>query len=205
MADSAEILRETDLGPDPVAQFEAWFAEVRRAGVAMPEAAAVATATSDGRPSVRMVLVKEVDHRGFVFFTNYESRKGAELSANPFAALMFYWSSLARQVRVEGPVQRVADEETVGYVRSRPRASRLSALASPQSTTIDSREVLEQRVAELAARYADTELPIAADWGGFRLAPETFEFWQERKDRLHDRLRYTRERYGGWRIDRLAP
>jgi pyridoxamine 5'-phosphate oxidase len=197
-------LREEDVDPDPLRQFAAWFEAASGAGVAAPEAAALATASADGVPSARMVLVKQFDERGFVFYTGYESRKGEELAANPHAALLFYWPPLGRQVRIEGPTERTSPEETAAYVRTRPRASQLSALASPQSRPIDSREALERRVAELAtAHEADPPLPEA--WGGFRIAPVSFEFWQNREDRLHDRLRYARAGDGDWRIKRLAP
>jgi pyridoxamine 5'-phosphate oxidase len=152
-----------------------------------------------------MVLVKSADESGIVFYSNYESRKGRELAANPRAALLFHWDVLGRQVRVEGSVARTSGEESAVYVRSRPRASQLSALASPQSRTIESREALEQLVAQLAAEYEGSPLPTPDLWGGFRLAPETFEFWQHRDDRLHDRLRYTRRGDGSWTLDRLAP
>ncbi len=211
-------LREVDVDGDPVRQFAAWQREAAAAGVREAEAVALATASADGRPSVRMVLLKAFDERGFVFFTNYESRKGRELAANPRAALLFHWDPLGRQVRIEGPVERTSSEETAEYVRSRPRASQLSALASPQSDTVSDREELERSVAELALRYGDGELPVPENWGGFRLSPETFEFWQQRNDRLHDRLVYRREGDGegegdgggggdgdGWRIERLAP
>lgn len=197
-------LHAEDLGPDPIEQFQAWFDAAREAGVAHPEAAAVATATPDGRPSCRMVLVKAVDARGFVFFTNYESRKGAELIANPRAALLFHWEAQERQVRVEGAVQRATREETVAYAHSRSRQSQLSALASAQSRPVASREVLEQRVAELAAQFPEGELPVADSWGGFRVAPERVEFWQGGAFRLHDRFIY--EPAGsGWTITRLQP
>jgi pyridoxamine 5'-phosphate oxidase len=194
------------VSPDPLRQFRAWFEHASSSGVSMPEAAAVATATPDGAPSVRMVLVKEFDERGFVFFTNYDSRKGAELAANPRAALLFYWDPLGRQVRIEGRAGRTAPEESVSYARSRPRGSQLSAMASPQSRVVAGRGVLEQRVADLAAEYEGMELPVPQGWGGFRIEPASFEFWQHRVDRLHDRLRYTRsEPGGGWRLERLAP
>jgi pyridoxamine 5'-phosphate oxidase len=205
MTDFAEPLREEDVDPDPVAQFQVWFAAAADAGVRMPEAAAVATAANDGTPSVRMVLVKQADENGFVFYTNYESRKARELAVNPAAALLFYWDPLGRQVRIDGGVQRVSAQESEAYIRSRPRGSQLSALSSPQSRPIESREVLEARVAELADRYADTELPLPGTWGGFRLTPQTFEFWQNRHDRLHDRLLYRHRPEGGWAIERLAP
>ena len=203
----ARPLREEDLDPDPFKQFEAWFEDAREAGMRLPEAAALATATADGRPSARMVLVKEwgpTRPGGFVFYSNYESRKGEELAANPRAALLFYWDSLGRQVRIEGSVRRLRAEESAAYVRSRPRGSQLSALASPQSAPVVSREALEQRVAELAATYQGGELPVPENWGGFALDAETLEFWQHREDRLHDRLRYARAA-GGWQIQRLAP
>ena len=152
-----------------------------------------------------MVLVKRYDDDGFVFFTNYESRKGGELQANPRAALLFHWERLGRQVRIEGAVSRISPQETADYVRSRPRLSQLSALASPQSRPIPNRGWLEHRVTEIAARNAEAELPLPDVWGGYRLAPEAFEFWQHRDDRLHDRLRYRPRDDGGWQIERLAP
>jgi pyridoxamine 5'-phosphate oxidase len=204
-ADFATPLREQDVDPDPLRQFERWFSEAAAAGVRAPEAAALATASVDGAPSVRMVLVKETREPGFVFFTNYESRKGRELAENPRAALLFHWDPVGRQVRIEGPVQRLVAEESAAYIRTRPRASQLSALASPQSRTVADREQLERRVAKLGADHDAAELPVPAFWGGFRLAPEEFEFWQHREDRLHDRLRYRRAEGGSWRIERLAP
>ena len=196
-------LDETDLNPDPLALLRVWFADAEAHDVSEPNAAALASATPDGRPSLRMVLTKGVDERGIVFFTNYGSRKAGELEANPRAAIMFHWSALGRQVRVEGPVGRVERAETEAYARSRSRASQLSALASPQSRPIDSRDWLERRVAELDADYPG-ELPVRDDWGGYRLAPEAWEFWQHRPNRLHDRFRYLPEA-GGWRIERLGP
>jgi pyridoxamine 5'-phosphate oxidase len=186
-------------------QFAAWYEEAADADVRAPEAAALATASAQCEPSVRIVLVKQHDERGFVFYTAYGSRKGRDLSANPRAALLFHWDPLGRQVRIEGPVQRLGPDESSAYVRSRPRGSQLSALVSPQSRPIESRETLEQRVAELAAAHRDHELPLPADWGGFRLIPRLFEFWQHREDRLHDRLIYTPADDGSWRLGRLAP
>lgn len=205
MTEFAQPLREQDVDPDPVRQFGAWFEQAANAGVRAPEAAALATASSDGMPSVRIVLVKHVAESGLVFYTNYESRKGRELTTNPRAALMFHWDLLGRQVRVEGQVQRTSREESAAYVRSRPRGSQLSALASPQSRTIASRELLERRVSELATIHAGAALPVPDAWGGFRLFPDTFEFWQHREDRLHDRLQYRRGEGGGWQLERLAP
>ena len=199
-------LSESDVDPDPLRQFERWFEEAVEAGAFEPEAAAVATATSDGAPSVRMVLVKRVDDAGFVFFSNYESRKGGELAANPRAALMFHWPVLGRVVRIEGPVERTTREQSVAYARTRGRGSQLSALASPQSRPIPSREWLEERAGELADRHRPGEEPVSDSWGGYRLAPERFEFWQHRTSRMHDRLLYTPAPGGaGWRIERLGP
>lgn len=197
-------LREREADADPLRQFAAWYREAGEAGVRFPEAVAVATASADGTPSVRMVLMKSFDERGFVFFTNYESRKGSELEANPRAALLFHWEPLGRQVRIVGPVTRTSPEETEAYVRTRPRGSQLSALASPQSKVVSGREELERDVAELAERYPEGDFPLSERWGGIRVAPEEIEFWQQRADRLHDRLRYLPED-GGWRIERLAP
>jgi pyridoxamine 5'-phosphate oxidase len=203
--DHGTPLREQDVEADPLAQFAAWYEQARVAGMRMPEAAAVATGAADGSPSVRMVLVKGFDERGFVFFTNYSSRKGDELAENPRAALLFHWDPLGRQVRIAGAVTRTNAEETAAYVRTRPRGSRLSALASPQSQVVADREQLERAVAELAERYGEGELPVSEGWGGFRVAVEEIEFWQQRSDRLHDRLRYRRDGQGGWAIERLAP
>jgi pyridoxamine 5'-phosphate oxidase len=206
VSNDPQPLREADADPDPLRQFAAWFEQATHAGLAMPEAAAVATATPDGKPSVRMVLVKRFDEHGFVFFTNYESRKGLELVANPRAAILFHWEPLGRQVRIEGPAERTTPGESARYARSRPRGSQLSAMASPQSRAVASRDVLERRVAELAAQYEGRELPVPLGWGGFRIVPESFEFWQHRSDRLHDRLRYTHVGPGGaWHLERLAP
>lgn len=205
MADFAKPLHEHEVDSDPLRQFETWFAQAAQAGVRAPEAAALATASEDCAPSVRMVLVKAAGSEGFVFYTNYESRKGEELAANPRASLLFYWDPLGRQVRVEGSVARTSAAESAAYARSRPRASQLSAMASPQSRVIESRERLERWVQELVAHHQDSELPVPENWGGFRLAPEAIEFWQHREDRLHDRLRYVRRADGAWTLERLAP
>jgi pyridoxamine 5'-phosphate oxidase len=205
VTDPSQPLREEDVDPDPVRQFTAWFEQAASAGVSQPEAAALATAATDAAPSVRMVLVKRAGDDGFVFFTNYESRKGGELSANPRAALLFHWEPFGRQVRIEGRVAPTTREESEAYARSRPRGSQLSALASPQSRAVESREFLERRVVELDERHAGVAVPLPPYWGGFRLTPERFEFWQHRDNRLHDRLRYTPGSEGSWRIERLAP
>jgi pyridoxamine 5'-phosphate oxidase len=198
-------LGEHDLDPDPLTVFRRWFDEAVDAGAFEPEAVALATATADGRPSARMVLAKGVDERGFAFYTNYGSRKGDELVANPRAALLFHWPVLGRQVRVEGPVERLSREESERYARNRSRESQVSALASPQSRPVPSREWLEERVAELAREYEGRGLPLRDDWGGYRLLPDAWEFWQHRPNRLHDRFRYLPEAGGGWRIERLGP
>ncbi len=197
-------LRRADVDDDPARQFDAWFAEASAADIRLPEAMVLATASAAGAPSVRMVLLKGFAASRFVFFTNYTSRKGCELAANPRAALLFHWDLLGRQVRIEGPVERTSAEETAAYVRSRERGSQIGALVSPQSQVLTSREELERRIAELTERYGESELPLPADWGGFALTAEIYEFWQQRSDRLHDRLRYRREQ-GAWLIERLAP
>lgn len=205
MTEADTPLSEEDLDPDPVRQFERWFAQARGAGAFQPEAAALATATADGAPSARFVLVKQAGATGFVFYTNYESRKGRELAANPRAALLFHWERLGRQVRVEGPVERATRDESLAYAHSRPRGSQLSALASPQSRPVPSRAWLEQRVEELDERHAAGKVPLSDSWGGFRLTPVRFEFWQHRASRLHDRLVYTPDATTGWKVERLGP
>jgi pyridoxamine 5'-phosphate oxidase len=195
---------EGELTEEPLALFTRWFEEARRQGAFEPHAVALATATPDGAPSARMVLLKAVDERGLSFFTNYGSRKGGELDANPRAALLFHWPELGRQVRVEGPVSRVERAETEAYARSRSRASQLSALASPQSRSVPDRRWLERRVEELDREHEGADLPVREDWGGYRLEPRAWEFWQHRPNRLHDRFRYERGD-GAWRVERLGP
>jgi pyridoxamine 5'-phosphate oxidase len=205
MSDYSKPLHEQDLDPDPLRQFPLWFEQARAAGVRAPEAAALASASADGVPSLRMVLVKVFDATGFAFFTNYDSQKGRELAANPRAALLFHWDPLGRQVRIAGPVERTSANESAAYAQSRPRGSQLSALASPQSQVVATRETLERRVAELQEHYGEGPLPAPANWGGFRLTAESVEFWQQRHDRLHDRLRYRRGDDATWVMERLAP
>ena len=203
MSDSrARPLRRADLDPDPLHQFHVWYEAAQAAGDQFPQAFALATATPDGRPSVRMVLLKSADETGFVFYSSYESRKGHELETNPRAALCFYWHDLGRQARIEGSVARVADAEADAYFVTRPLGSRMSASVSRQSEPVASRATLEEAVAEL--RSLGDDVPRPGHWGGFRVAPEAYEFWQHRDDRLHDRFRYTRAD-DGWRIERLAP
>ena len=193
---------EADLDPDPLRQFHAWFDEARAAGE-VAERVALATVATDGRPALRMVLVKRADERGFAFHTNLESRKASELAGNPAAALLFYWGSLGRQVRVEGPTERVSDDEAEAYFRTRSYESRLAAWASPQSRPLPSREELDRLYAEAQERFPD-EIPLPPHWGGFRLRPEAYEFWQHREHRLHDRVRYVRDGEA-WHRERLAP
>ncbi len=197
-------LSELDADPDPIRQFERWFEDARAAGLPELNAMTLATATPDGGPSARIVLLKAADARGFVFFTDYRSRKGAELDANPRAALVLYWAALERQVRITGSTARIGRTESAAYFNSRPLGSRLSAMASHQSSVVASRAVLEARASELAREYADRAPELPAYWGGTRVTPETIEFWQGRPNRLHDRLRYTRDS-GPWRIERLSP
>ncbi|AJF66615.1 pyridoxamine 5'-phosphate oxidase [Streptomyces vietnamensis] len=211
-ADMREQYRTTeltvaDLAPEPVGQFARWFKETaENPAIHEPNAMIVSTATPEGRPSSRTVLLKHYDEAGFVFFTNYESRKGKELAANPYASLLFPWHPLARQVIVTGRAVHVGRDETVAYFRTRPHGSQLGAWASPQSQVIDSRAELLARYDELAARYPEPEqVPVPPSWGGIRVVPETVEFWQGHENRLHDRLRYVHETDGTWRVERLAP
>ena len=193
-----------ELDPDPLVVFRAWFAEATAAGIAAPESVALATATVHGRPAVRMVLLKHADEDGFGFYSNLESRKAEELAANPRAALLGYWQPLGRQVRIEGPVEPAAREVAAAYFETRPRESRLAAWASPQSRPISDRAELERLVEAARERFAGTVVPLPEHWGGYRLRPEAYEFWQHGDDRLHDRVRYVRDGTG-WRRERLAP
>ena len=197
-------LDERDVDPDPLVQFRKWFEDARRAELPEPNAMTLATATPGGVPSARMVLLKAADERGFTFFTDYRSRKGQELEANPHAALVFFWGELERQVRIAGTVSRVSREETEAYFRTRPRESRLGAWSSHQSTVLAGRESLETRLREVSERHPGDEVPTPPYWGGYLLKADALEFWQGRESRLHDRVRYQREA-GGWRIERLSP
>jgi pyridoxamine 5'-phosphate oxidase len=199
----AEPLDESAVDADPLVQFAAWFGAATGV-MRLPEAVALATADGAGRPSLRMVLLRGWDADGFVFYTDYGSRKAAELTANPVAALLFHWDPLGRQIRIEGPVEKASEAESERYFSSRPRDRQIAAHASDQSRPVGSRDELDAKVAELTARYEGQPVPRPESWGGFRLRPESYEFWQNHDDRLHDRLRYTRAG-GGWRIDRLQP
>ncbi len=206
----AEGFDETDLAPHPMDQFDRWFKQAARAAVRgmlyEPNAMVVSTADAGGRPSSRTVLMKGYDARGFVFYTNYDSRKGRELAVNPYVSLLFPWHPMARQVIVTGTARRTGRDETAAYFRTRPHGSRLGAWASAQSAVIPSRTVLDTAYEELGARYPEGEqVPVPPHWGGFRVAPESVEFWQGRANRLHDRLRYTAAADGTWHVDRLSP
>jgi pyridoxamine 5'-phosphate oxidase len=199
------LLSESDVHPDPFRQFDVWFREAQVAHPVEPEAMALATSSAEGRPSARMVLLKSYDQRGFVFYTNYESRKGEELATNPWAALVLFWVELHRQVRIEGRVERVSAQESDAYFATRSPGSRLGAAASPQSQVIPDRDFLDTRMQEMARRYSHEDIPRPDDWGGYRLIPLVIEFWQGQPNRLHDRLRYRREQDQVWTIERLAP
>jgi pyridoxamine 5'-phosphate oxidase len=205
---SQQSLLETDVNPDPIVQFQQWFDEALVAQLPEPNAMTIATATPDGIPSARIVLLKGVDSRGFVFFTNYNSQKGQELLTNPRAALVFHWTEQERQVRIQGTVEKISPIESDAYYDSRPAGSRLGAWASDQSQVIPDRSVLENRLEQLKTQHPDGDIPRPEHWGGFRVMPQVIEFWQGRSNRLHDRLRYQKidsEIDSKWTIDRLAP
>ena len=198
-------LRRADLDPDPISQFLRWFEDAEAAGIALPNAMALATTGADGQPSVRYVLLREADQRGFVFYTNHGSRKGRQLDENPRAAIVFLWNGLDRQVSVTGGVRRVDDHESDAYFATRPREAQIGAWASAQSSVLRDRHELEARVGDVSARFRDAPIPRPPHWGGYRVRPEEIEFWQGRENRLHDRLRYARQTADAWLIERLAP
>ncbi len=198
-------LNEDDVEKDPYLQFEKWFKEAMAAEVYEPNAMTLATSTPNGIPSARIVLLKEFDNEGFVFYTNYKSKKGVEIAESPYAALVFFWADLERQVRIEGVVERVSEEESAEYFKIRPRASQLGALTSAQSETIPNRKVLEDRLEALTAKYVDKEVEKPEHWGGYRVIPNKIEFWQGRRSRLHDRILYIQNKDQSWKFERLAP
>ena len=200
-----EGLDENRIDRDPIKQFQLWFEDAVAAKLPLAEAMNLATVTPDGRPTARMVLLKQVDADGFVFYTNYQSAKAKQLEINPYAALVFFWPQLERQVRIEGKVSRTSAEESSAYFKTRPRESQIGAWASPQSEVITAREVLEQRARELAELYCDREIDCPSHWGGYRLKPDRIEFWKGRVGRLHDRMLYELQPDGTWSIKRLAP
>jgi pyridoxamine 5'-phosphate oxidase len=201
----AQGLRRSDLDPDPVKQFTNWFTAAIEAGIRDVNAMSLATTGPAGKPSVRIVLLKGFDQDGFVFFTNYESEKGKQLEALPYAALAFYWIELDRQIRISGKAQKTSRQESQTYFHSRPPGSQLSAWASRQSDVLDGRRILDARMAEMTERFRNKRIPVPPHWGGYRVKPDLMEFWQGRANRLHDRFRYTRQVDGNWLIERLAP
>ncbi|AFZ58377.1 pyridoxamine 5'-phosphate oxidase [Anabaena cylindrica FACHB-243] len=198
-------LNENQIDPNPFIQFKTWFDQATTAQLPEPNAMTLATCTPDGKPSARMVLLKDFDERGFVLFTNYNSHKGQELTANPHAALVFWWAELERQVRIVGTVEKISKEQSDGYFEMRSANSRLGAWASNQSEVIAGREVLERQLQEFQRKYENQEVPRPPHWGGFRVIPQEIEFWQGRSSRLHDRLLYTHLDHGSWKIERLSP
>ncbi len=202
---AARGLRRRDLDPDPIKQFSNWFTAAIEAEIRDVNAMSLATAGRDAKPSVRVVLLKGFDQDGFVFFTNYESEKGVQLEANPYASLAFYWIELDRQIRIAGKTEKTSRQESEGYFHSRPIGSQLGAWASRQSEVLDGRRVLDARMVEMTERFGDNPIPLPPHWGGYRVKPDTIEFWQGRPNRLHDRFRYRRQTDGSWLIERLAP
>jgi pyridoxamine 5'-phosphate oxidase len=199
-----QSLSEKDVKQDPFAQFSQWWNEALASEIDEVNAMTLSTVTAEGKPSARIVLLKGFDEKGFVFFTNYESNKGEQLSVNPFASLVFFWKELERQVRIEGICEKVSEQESDDYFHSRPVGSQLGACVSPQSTVIESRNILESKLALLQDQYRNVEIPRPLHWGGYRVVPDTVEFWQGRSSRLHDRIKYLKENQS-WKIVRLAP
>lgn len=199
------FLLEEDVENNPFKQFEKWFAEAIKAQVLEPNAMTLATATKDGIPSARIVLLKDFDETGFVFFTNYSSTKGQQIAKNPKAALLFFWGDLERQVRIEGNIEKISQEDSEEYFHSRPRGSQLGAIASPQSQVIPNREFLEKNLDDLTSTYLGKEITKPAHWGGYKVIPKSFEFWQGRSNRLHDRILFSKKKDGSWKTERLAP
>ncbi len=197
-------LLESDVDPDPFRQFSVWFEQAVKSGIMEPNAMSHATVSPDGQPSMRIVLLKGIDDKGFIFFTNYESRKGRDMDHNPKSALLFFWGELERQVRIEGSVERISKESSKAYFDSRPEGSRIGAWSSNQSEVVDSRDFLESRFHENEIKFAGKDIPMPEYWGGYRLIPNVFEFWQGRGSRMHDRIRF-RNMSGRWLIDRLSP
>ena len=202
---SQHSLLESQVAPDPIEQFKAWFQDAMNEEIQEPNIMTLATASPDGKPSARIVLLKGVSDKGFTFFTNYNGRKGKELTANPHCALVFFWQALQRQVRVEGRAHKITGPESDGYFQSRPRGSQLGAWASPQSERIPDRDSLERMLESIEAKWESGPIPRPEFWGGFRLVPTLLEFWQGRPSRLHDRIQYVRDEQGEWQMDRLAP
>ena len=200
-----ETLSEHDVEKDPFQQFGKWWTEILETSADEANAMTLATATPEGLPTARIVLLKGYDRNGFVFFTNYESRKGKELLENPHACLLFFWGVLERQVRIEGICEKVSEEDSDSYFHSRPEGSRIGAWVSPQSQVIKGREVLDEKLSEISSKYADGSVPRPPHWGGYVVVPRVIEFWQGRPSRLHDRIRYSLDASGNWNIERLAP
>jgi pyridoxamine 5'-phosphate oxidase len=204
MTEQYNFLSKENINKNPFEQFSYWYKMALDTGFIHPDAMTLATADKNGKPSARIVLLKSFDEKGFIFFTNYESRKGNELTANPYASLVFYWDKIDKQVRIEGSIEKISAKESEIYFHSRPQGSQLGALASPQSKVIEDREYLEEKFSELSKKYEGKEIPLPENWGGYRVKPFYFEFWQSRDNRLHDRIRYVKER-DFWKLERLAP
>lgn len=202
---SKNALNKNTVEKNPIAQFNKWFEEALNSGIEDANAMTLATATKDGRPSARIVLIKELNSQGFVFYTNYQSRKGLEIDQNPFGCINFYWKELERQVRADGYIEKISREKSDEYFKTRPRGSQIGAWTSPQSNKIANREIMEERFRRLEEKYKDKEIPRPAQWGGYVLIPDMMEFWQGRPNRLHDRILYTIQKDGNWMIDRISP